>query len=200
MRTLRNRIAVLPVLLICAVAGSCASGTTSSRSQPPKTRATAGSERPIPLILAADEGERRVRRTLGGARVFIKVDPQTAQSPEFVMTMEAIPPGEGIPAHVHPTADEIIFIHRGTGSAQLDNRSATVSEGATVYIPRSTRVAIRNTGREPLVIVAIFSETGFERYLRDTSVPAGQPVVPLTAAELRTIRANHEHDIVFEKP
>jgi quercetin dioxygenase-like cupin family protein len=152
------------------------------------------------LILAADEGERRVRRTLGAARLLVKVDPQTAQSPEFVMTMETIPPGEGIPAHVHPSADEIIFVHRGTGTAQLDNRSATVAEGATVYIPRSTRVAIRNTGSQPLVIVAIFSQTGFERYLRDTSAPAGQPAAPLTAAELKAIRSHHEHDIVFEKP
>jgi mannose-6-phosphate isomerase-like protein (cupin superfamily) len=152
------------------------------------------------LILAVDEGERRVRRTLGGARLLFKVDPQTAQSPEFVMTMEAIPPGEGIPAHVHPSADEIIFVHRGTGAAQLGRRSTTVSEGATIYIPRSTRVAIRNTGSQPLVIVAILSQTGFESYLRDTSVPAGQPVVPLTAAELTAIRAHHEHDIVFENP
>ncbi len=200
MRTFRNRIAVLPVLLIGAIAASCASGSASTRPQPPKTRVPAGSERPIPSILAADQGERRVRRTLGGARLLIKVDPQTAQSPEFVMTMEAIPPGEGIAAHVHPAADEIIFIHRGTGSAQLGDRSATVSEGTTVYIPRSTRVAIRNTSSQPLVIVAIFSETGFESYLRDTSVPAGQPVIPLTAAELKLIRAHHEHDIVFEKP
>jgi oxalate decarboxylase/phosphoglucose isomerase-like protein (cupin superfamily) len=161
----------------------------------------AGSERPIPLILAADQGERRVRRTPGGARLLLKVDPQTAQAPEFVMTMEAIPPGEGIPAHVHPSADEIIFVHRGTGSAQLGDRpAAAVSEGATVYIPRSTRVALRNTGSQPLVIVAIFSQTGFEKYLRDTSAPVGQPAAPLTAAELRTIRARHEHDIVFEKP
>lgn len=152
------------------------------------------------MILAADEGERRVRRTLGGARLLVKVDPQTAQSPEFVMTMEAIPPGQGIPVHVHPAADEIIFIHRGTGSARLGDRSATVAEGATVYIPRSTRVAIRNTGSQPLVIVAIFSQTGFESYLRDTSVPVGQPVVPLTAAELKAVRAHHAHDIVFENP
>jgi oxalate decarboxylase/phosphoglucose isomerase-like protein (cupin superfamily) len=153
------------------------------------------------VILAADEGERRVRRTLGGARLLVKVDPQTAQSPEFVMTMEAIPPGQGIPVHVHPAADEIIFIHRGSGSAQLGDRSATpVSEGTTVYIPRSTRVAIRNTSSQPLVIVAIFSQTGFESYLRDTSVPVGQPVVPLTTVELKAIRTRHAHDVVFENP
>jgi len=200
MRSPGNRAVALRLLMIAAVVGSCASGSTSVRSLPPGARVAAGSEKPIPLILAADEGERRLRRTPGGARLLVKVDPQTAQSPEFVMTMETIPPGEGIPAHEHPSADEIIFVHRGTGAAQLGRRSATVSEGATLYIPRSTRVAIRNTGSQPLVILAIFSQTGFENYLRETSVPVGQPVVPLTATELNAIRAHHEHDIVFEKP
>lgn len=200
MRIPRNQVVALLLIMIGAVGGSCASGSASGRAVPTGARVAAGSGRPIPLILAADQGERRVRRTLGGARLLVKVDPQTAQSPEFVMTMETIPPGEGIPAHVHPSADEIIFVHRGTGAAQLGNRSTAVAEGATVYVPRSTRVAIRNTSPQPLVIVAIFSQTGFESYLRDTSVPVGQPVVPLTAAELNAIRARHEHDIVFENP
>ena len=200
MRIPRNQVVALLLIMIGAVGGSCASGSASTRAVPSGVRVAAGSARPIPLILAADQGERRVRRTLGGARLLVKVDPQTAQSPEFVMTMETIPPGEGIPAHVHPSADEIIFVHRGTGAAQLGSRSTAVAEGATIYVPRSTRVAIRNTSSQPLVILAIFSQTGFESYLRDTSVPVGQPVVPLTAAELNAIRAHHEHDIVFENP
>ncbi|HEV7389909.1 MAG TPA: cupin domain-containing protein [Gemmatimonadaceae bacterium] len=200
MTTISKCGSVLLTLLIAAAAGSCAAGSAPARSPSSAARVTAGSDRPIPVILAADEGERRTRRTLGGARLFVKVDPETARSPEFVMTMEAIPVGEAIPLHAHPSADEIIFIHRGSGRAQLDTRSSSVTEGATIYIPRSTRVALRNTGSQPLVIIAIFSQTGFESYLRDTSVPAGQPVVPLTPAQLRSVRSAHEHDIVFENP
>jgi mannose-6-phosphate isomerase-like protein (cupin superfamily) len=193
-----------------------ASACTTSASAPASTRASSGdgahrvSESPdpatgattggTPLILAADEGERRVRRTLGGARLVLKVDPETASSPEFVMSMEAIPPGEGIPPHVHPSADEIIFVHQGAGAVELGDRRAAVSSGATVYIPRSTRVTIRNTGTEPLVIVAIFSHTGFEAYLRDTSVREGETVTPLTPAELAAIRQRHSAHVVFERP
>jgi len=153
----------------------------------------------IPLVLKENEGERRVRRIGGIARFTIKVDPITARSPRLVMVTEAIAPNEGIPAHVHPSEDEMIFVHSGTGTVELGNRHESVTAGATVYIPRATRIALRNTGSIPLEIVAVFSGVGFEEYLRDTSVPEGQPVVPLTSAELASIRQRHAEHVVWER-
>ena len=75
MRIPRNQVVALLLIMIGAVGGSCASGSASARAVPSSARVAAGSERPIPLILAADQGERRVRRTLGGARLLVKVDP-----------------------------------------------------------------------------------------------------------------------------
>jgi mannose-6-phosphate isomerase-like protein (cupin superfamily) len=193
--------------LVIGVAGlaaiSCAPTSRQDPRSDPATAATTGThpvDQPIPLILAADEGERRVRRVLGGAPLTIKVDPITARSPEFVMGYESIPPGEAISPHRHPSADEIIFIHRGSGVVELGDRTAQVTDGATVYIPRSTRIALRNTGTEPLTIVFIFSKPGFETFLRSTSVPAGEPVTPLSSDELRAIRLRHVDHAVYERP
>jgi oxalate decarboxylase/phosphoglucose isomerase-like protein (cupin superfamily) len=166
----------------------------------PTTGIAAGGQRSIPLILAADEGERLVRRTLGGALLIIKVDRKTAGAPEFVMAYEALPPGAVIAPHRHPGADEIIFVHSGTGAADLGDKSAAIAAGSTIYIPRLTRITVRNTGKEPLVIVAIFSQPGFEDYLRETSVPEGQPVVPLTSAEMSAIRVHHQSHVIYERP
>jgi len=153
----------------------------------------------VPLILNANEGEQRVRRIGGVARFTIKIDPVTARSPHLVMVTEAVAPNEGIPAHVHPSEDEMIFVHSGTGTVELGNRHESVTAGATVYIPRATRIALRNTGSIPLEIVAVFSGVGFEEYLRDTSVPDGQPVFPLTSAELASIRQRHAEHVVWER-
>jgi mannose-6-phosphate isomerase-like protein (cupin superfamily) len=181
--------------------GSCAPGVPAPGATPtPTTSNAAGGHRSIPLILAADEGERRVRRVLGGAPLIIKVDRQTAGAPEFVMAYEALPPGVAIPPHRHPGADEIIFVHSGTGTAELGDKSSAVAAGSTIYIPRLTRITVRNTGTEPLVIVAIFSQPGFEELLRDTSVPEGQPVLPLSSAELAAIRARHLGHVIYELP
>lgn len=45
------------------------------------------------LILAVDQGERRVRRAAGGAPFTIKVDPLNGGSPDLVMGYEVLPPG-----------------------------------------------------------------------------------------------------------
>jgi len=198
---IQQRASALCMLFVAVVAGSCASGSGSgaTRSTSSGPRVIAGSDRPIPLILDADEGERRVRRG-GGGRVVLKVDPEGARSSELVMTMETIPAGESVPSHFHPSADAIVFVHRGSGTVQVGDRSGRVSEGSTVYIPRSTSTSLRNTGSQPMVIVTTFSQPGIEKYVRETSVPVGRPAAPVSAAELREIRARHTDQIVFENP
>jgi quercetin dioxygenase-like cupin family protein len=154
-----------------------------------------------PLVLGLDEGERRVRRgqATGLSSPFIlKVDGRNGGSPDLVMGYEDIAPGQAIAPHRHQMADEIIFVHRGSGVVELDSRVAAFSSGATIYIPKHVRVAVRNTGTEPLSIAFVFSKPGFEELLRDTSVPEGQPVVPLSAEERSAIRARHRWHTVYE--
>jgi len=158
------------------------------------------------LILNESQGERRLHRPPPGALsnltapFILKVDQKNGGAPEFVMLTEAIPPGQAISPHRHPHSDEIIFIHGGTGLASLAGRQAVVTTGATIYMPRNTVVGLRNTGAEPLNIVAIFSRPGYEDYLREISVPEGQTPTPLTVEELSAIRARHLDAAVYEKP
>ena len=139
----------LGVLLI--MVGVCGS-TTADSSQteqgtiPRVVPTSDGIAARTPLILAAEEGERRIRRVMGGALAIIKVDRRNGGSPALMMGYEEIPPGQAIQAHRHPAMDEIVFVHRGTGAAELGDRTASVGPGATIYIPQKTRVALRNTG------------------------------------------------------
>jgi len=151
-----------------------------------------------PLILAAEEGERRIRRVMGGALAIIKVDRRNGGSPALMMGYEEIPPGQAIQPHRHPAMDEIVFVHRGTGAAELGDRTANVGPGATIYIPQKTRVTLRNTGTEPLAVAYFFSQPGYEEYLRDTSVREGQAAPVLSGAELAQIRERHKAHIVFD--
>ena len=156
-----------------------------------------------PLVLAQNEGERRVRRAQGiglSAPFILKVDGRNGGSPNLVMGYEDIPPGQGITPHRHEVADEIIFVHRGSGIVELGARTVAFSSGATIYIPKHVRIAVRNTGTEPVSIAFVFSKPGFEEYLRETSVPEGQPVVPLSAEERRAIRVRHQWHTVYERP
>ncbi|AHG88562.1 Cupin 2 conserved barrel domain protein [Gemmatirosa kalamazoonensis] len=155
-----------------------------------------------PLVLAVDEGERRVRRaaTAGGAPFIIKVDRRNGGAPNFMMGYEEIRPGASISPHVHPDADEIIFVHKGAGAADAGDHTGTIGPGSTIYIPRRTRITLRNTGGEPLAIAFFFDHPGFEEYLRDTSTPERQPASPLSPAELAAIRVRHHAHVVYERP
>lgn len=155
---------------------------------------------PKPLVLAVDEGERRLRRFAVSAPAFIiKVDRRNGGSGDLVMGYEDLPPGGVIPPHRHLMADEIIFVHRGSGVVQLGDRRTEFGPGATIYIPKDVRVTIRNTGIEPLSIAFVFSKPGFEDYLRDMSAPEGQPFVPLSEGELTAIRERHRSHTVYER-
>lgn len=178
--------------------GACAP-TPRPSATPSATPAAA--VQPAPMVLAIDEGERRLRRiAVSAPRFIIKVDRRNGGSGDLVMGYEDLPPGGSIPPHWHLMADEIIFVHRGKGVVDLGNRQTEFGAGATIYIPKNVRVTIRNTGAEPLSIAFIFSKPGFEEFLREMSAPEGQALVPLTASDLAAIRERHRWHTVYERP
>jgi oxalate decarboxylase/phosphoglucose isomerase-like protein (cupin superfamily) len=152
------------------------------------------------MVLQIDQGERRVRRNAGKGPFILKVDRRNGGSPDLVMGYEDLAPGVTIDPHRHLVADEILFIHRGTGVALLDGKESPVSPGTTVYIPRNVTVQVRNTGTEPLGLAFIFSKPGFEELMRDNSVPEGQPVTPMTPEERAAIREKHQWHTVYPNP
>jgi quercetin dioxygenase-like cupin family protein len=152
------------------------------------------------LILQDGEGERRVRRNAGKGPFIIKVDRQNGGSPELVMGYEDIAPGAEIQPHRHLVADEILFVHRGAGTASLNGRKAKVSAGATIYVPRNVTIGLVNDGTEPLGITFTFSKPGFEDLMRDNSVLEGQPVIPMTAEERARIQAKHRWHTIAGPP
>jgi quercetin dioxygenase-like cupin family protein len=180
---------------VVAVAAACVGhGQAAGRASTPSPAA------PKPLALEIDQGERRVRRLPGAPPFIIKVDPQNGGSPDMVMGYENIAPGDGIAPHRHLLMDEILFVHRGQGEVLLGDQVTPVQVGATIYIPRNTRVALRATGSDSLGIAFIFSHPGMEEYLRAISAREGEPVQPLDADSLRAIRLRQASHTVWDQP
>jgi len=127
MRRWRSRT-VLAVIL--ATGGVLGCRHPSARADLRQRTASPGG---VGLILGADEGERRVRRNVGKGPFILKVDRQNGGSPDLVMGYEDIAPGAEIQPHTHLVADEILFIHRGSGIARLGERESAVSSGSTIY-------------------------------------------------------------------
>lgn len=192
------RHGLVPQLVALTFAG-VASLSCGGSGQPLANAVAAAPAGGIGLILQEGEGERRVRRNAGKGPFVLKVDRQNGGSPDLVMGYEDIAPGAEIQPHTHLVADEILFVHRGSGVAKLGDRESPVSSGATIYIPRNVQIAVRNTGSEPLGVAFVFSKPGFEELMRENSVLEGQPVTPMTAEEREEIRKRHSWHTVYPR-
>ncbi|MBA3511146.1 cupin domain-containing protein [Sphingomonas sp.] len=152
-----------------------------------------------PVVLARDEGERRVLRFPGPPRTFIlKVDPKNSGSRQLLAGYQDIAPGDRISPHRHVGADELIFLHKGRALVEVGDIRREMSEGATIFVPRGTRMAMRPSGTEPITIFYVLSDPGYAGYMRDVSVKEGEPVVPLSDAERDSIRASHRAHVEYE--
>ncbi len=147
---------------------------------------------PQPLLLQADQGERRSRLPRPGIDVkhipnfIIKVDPQNGNSPDLVLITEELLPGAVIPWHRHLDQDEIVYTENGTVYAQVGDRTESLGPHATIFIPRKTWVTIKNSGQTTVRLLAVFNHPDFAQFLRCTSVPAGQQGHALTRTQVDT--------------
>ena len=131
------------------------------------------------LVLEKQEGERRVHRsagtTTGNAPFILKFDPKNGSSKHLVIFTEDLPPGAAIPRHKHPGSEEILVLQTGRTRVHLGDTVKEVGAGATVFIPADTWISAEVVGSEPVSLIAIFSEPGFEEYMRAISVREGEP-------------------------
>jgi quercetin dioxygenase-like cupin family protein len=93
--------------------------------------------------------------------------------------VEHLAPGDVLPTHMHLAEDEIIFIHQGQGIELLGDNEHNVEAGSLLYIPSGTWHSLRNTSKDTkLIMLAVFSPPGMERFFRDFAVPAGREWQP----------------------
>jgi quercetin dioxygenase-like cupin family protein len=114
------------------------------------------------------------------------------------MFTEDLPPGASIPAHKHPECEEILILQTGHSRVHLGTTTKEVGPGASVLIPPDTWISVDVIGNEPVSLIAIFSEPGFEQYMRAISVREGEPNTPISKPELEVIRAHYNHAVNYK--
>lgn len=165
----------------------------------------AQSPKATPLILQANEGERRVWRPIEGLEdqpglFILKVDPHNGGSSHLVFGTEDIQPGGKIESHHHPHADEILYLQNGSARVGVADVVRNVHGATTVFYPAGTEISVENTGKEPIHLLFVFSAPGFEEFMRAESVRDGEKVLPLSRAEDAAIMAKHRNVVVYREP
>ena len=69
-----------------------------------------------------------------------------------------IPPGRA-PMHYH-TYEEAMYIMEGQGRVWTDERDASFTAGASIYLPRGVRHSVENTGQSNIRLLGVFHPSG----------------------------------------
>jgi quercetin dioxygenase-like cupin family protein len=72
---------------------------------------------------------------------------QGNQVQESIVTLAEFQPGQASPWHIHPGAQEILYVLEGTVTAEVDGQAgATMKAGELLLIPAETPHLVRNDG------------------------------------------------------
>jgi mannose-6-phosphate isomerase-like protein (cupin superfamily) len=153
-----------------------------------------------PLFLEKDQGESRTRRITGNqmvaAKFILKVSPKNNGSQHLVLGTEELVEGSTIGTHKHLGPDEIVIVESGSVHATVGDVQGDAHAGGLVFIPSDSWVTIKNTNNGPTNIVFLFSEPGFDDYMRCVSVADSEPATNLSRDERKTCA--HNGHVIFK--
>ena len=90
-------------------------------------------------------------RRLDGAEVQWLIDQQLGA--EHVMAYRLTLDPDATTSHVHPGAEEVLYVLEGTGEVRVEGAKHLVSAGRAVFVPDGAEHGYVNTGQAPLVMV-----------------------------------------------
>ena len=65
--------------------------------------------------------------------------------------------GAEVKPHFHKTHDEIVYVIKGSGQMLVNNKWIDVKPGTVHFNPMNKVHSTRNTGKDPLVVLSIFT-------------------------------------------
>jgi len=108
-------------------------------------------------------------------------EPRVTAAQNFSVGLVLIDVGKGHLRHVHPDAEEVLYVIAGEGEQVVGDVKEPIGPGVLVHIPLGTEHQTLNTGWEPLKALVVYAPPGAEAKYRDMPevklIPPGrQPV------------------------
>jgi len=87
---------------------------------------------------------------------------EVGNSEELSIARMALPPGKATDTHVHANCEESVYVTRGRVECTSDGRSALLSAGELLVVPRGAVHGLRNPGAEPAELLLSYSSSARE--------------------------------------
>lgn len=92
------------------------------------------------------------RSNVPGARI---ITARTCGARQMELWEQYMPPGGAIPVHYHDCEESLTFLS-GEVEVTLDEELHCVGADTTVFVPEGVLHGVRNVGREPVRLIAVF--------------------------------------------
>jgi oxalate decarboxylase/phosphoglucose isomerase-like protein (cupin superfamily) len=94
------------------------------------------------------------------------VTPELTEGAGITFGEVVLQPGRGHDRHNHPESEEILYVLSGEGEQMLDDREPfEVKPGDTIYVATGVFHSTKNTGWEPMRLLALYNPGGPEKVL-----------------------------------
>jgi oxalate decarboxylase/phosphoglucose isomerase-like protein (cupin superfamily) len=94
------------------------------------------------------------------------VTPELTEGAGITFGEVVLQPGRGHDRHNHPESEEILYVLSGEGEQMLDDGEPfEVNPGDTIYVPTGVFHSTKNTGWEPMRLLALYNPGGPEKVL-----------------------------------
>jgi oxalate decarboxylase/phosphoglucose isomerase-like protein (cupin superfamily) len=94
------------------------------------------------------------------------VTPELTEGAGITFGEVVLQSGRGHDRHNHPESEEILYVLSGEGEQMLDDHEPfAVKPGDTIYVPTGVFHSTRNTGWEPMRLLALYNPGGPEKVL-----------------------------------
>ncbi|MGA9772761.1 MAG: cupin domain-containing protein [Blastocatellia bacterium] len=109
----------------------------------------------IHLMKVINRNDARVINTRHGSEIRPLIDRTTSEITGCSLAEETLLPGQAVTPHHHREIEEVYYILSGRGVMQVGDEKREVSAGDAVYVPRTARHTLENTGTEPIKLLLV---------------------------------------------
>jgi len=135
-----------------------------------------------------------------GCPTVIRSTGETTDNHFFLMESLDMPVGLESPYHVHHNEDEAFYVIEGELAVVLDGKWLTAGPGTYVYGPRNIPHGFKVVGTKSARMLLMCAPAGFERFVRDLSMPLDAVPGPPDVAQMVATAAKYNVEVLGPLP
>jgi putative monooxygenase len=113
---------------------------------------------PGPVVGKSDAAAFKILKGAGTARLYVNA---TNGSKDAAVSVLVLDKGAEVPAHVHETSDEVLYVTSGSVEMTVAGKAVQAKSGDVVFIPRNTKHSAKATTK--LEAVQVYAPPGPEQ-------------------------------------